>query len=411
MRGPAIPSLYDYQSPGGQFGTGGGNVNLFTVVRRFARLENNTEQAYGADTAGQANENTRLRSKPPTFKREANHVGGAMANIRFQNAEIETSYSGVQGAQTGCGAFGACYAGAWGLFPDMLFLFGNQEGVVDPYTFGPAAQPDFTSNLTMHLTFDEGTLTTAEDSTANNHDGTLGSGATWGPAKMGASAVVLDGTTNGVVTVTGELGTPAAVTLAAWVKASAFPTPTADLISIGDSVILRITSTAVRGDYYTGATWSNMSATRMLGTTDWHHLALVVQAGTQQLYLDGAPVASESNGAPIVYTGVGSNTILGGHGNGDTTNFRFQGSSMTCASRIFMSMPLRDTPSCQSHSMPSSFRCRGRGKTSIWDNTVSKRSGNVRLKNRAAGVVPSAARQSKLCKTVHTLYLRFGKPR
>jgi hypothetical protein len=34
------------------------------------------------------------------------------------------------------------------------------------------------------------------------------------------------------------------------------------------------------------------------------------------------------------------------------------------------------------------LRCRARGKTSIWDNTVSKRSGNVRLKKRTAGVVP-----------------------
>ncbi|MGF7473515.1 hypothetical protein WFJ45_22190, partial [Salmonella enterica subsp. enterica serovar Minnesota] len=35
----------------------------------------------------------------------------------------------------------------------------------------------------------------------------------------------------------------------------------------------------------------------------------------------------------------------------------------------------------------------------VW---LSNRSGNDRLKNRAAGVVPSAARPSKLCSTVHT---------
>src|SRR5438309_2306837 len=42
------------------------------------------------------------------------------------------------------------------------------------------------------------------------------------------------------------------------------------------------------------------------------------------------------------------------------------------------------------------------GNASICDNTLSNRSGNDRLKNRAAGVVPSAARQSKLCSAVHT---------
>ena len=44
----------------------------------------------------------------------------------------------------------------------------------------------------------------------------------------------------------------------------------------------------------------------------------------------------------------------------------------------------------------------GRGNASICDNTLSKRSGNPRLKNREAGVVPSEARHAKLCSPVHT---------
>jgi hypothetical protein len=57
------------------------------------------------------------------------------------------------------------------------------------------------------------------------------------------------------------------------------------------------------------------------------------------------------------------------------------------------------------------FRSRDRGISSIVNNTVSKSSGNVRLKNRDAGVVPSAARQSKLWTAVHTLERRVGSPR
>src|SRR5262245_27190413 len=56
----------------------------------------------------------------------------------------------------------------------------------------------------------------------------------------------------------------------------------------------------------------------------------------------------------------------------------------------------RDTSCLQPLSAMTCWRCRGRGKSSTCDNTVSKRSGNPRLKNREAGVVPSAARQSKL---------------
>src|SRR5215831_15306431 len=51
------------------------------------------------------------------------------------------------------------------------------------------------------------------------------------------------------------------------------------------------------------------------------------------------------------------------------------------------------------------------GNSSICDNTRSNRSGNDRLKNRDAGVVPSAAQQSKLCNTVHTWERRRGRPR
>ena len=47
-------------------------------------------------------------------------------------------------------------------------------------------------------------------------------------------------------------------------------------------------------------------------------------------------------------------------------------------------------------------RCLGIGNSSNCNNTLSNRSGNDRRKNRDAGVVPSAVRQSKLCNTVHT---------
>src|SRR5262245_5190961 len=62
----------------------------------------------------------------------------------------------------------------------------------------------------------------------------------------------------------------------------------------------------------------------------------------------------------------------------------------------------RDTLYTQSLTTRASWCCLGIGNSSICDNTLSNRSGNDRLKNRDAGVVPSAARPSKLCSTVHT---------
>ena len=49
----------------------------------------------------------------------------------------------------------------------------------------------------------------------------------------------------------------------------------------------------------------------------------------------------------------------------------------------------------QARSAIACGRCRGRGKSSLGANTVSQRSGKPRLNNRAAGVVPSAARPSQ----------------
>ena len=51
------------------------------------------------------------------------------------------------------------------------------------------------------------------------------------------------------------------------------------------------------------------------------------------------------------------------------------------------------------------------GNSASCENTLSHRSGNDRLKNRAAGVGPSAARPAKFCSAVHTGERRVGKRR
>ena len=73
--------------------------------------------------------------------------------------------------------------------------------------------------------------------------------------------------------------------------------------------------------------------------------------------------------------------------------------SIICFSGIHLR---RDTLLPQLLAAMACRRCLGMGNSSICDNTLSNRSGNDRLKNRDAGVVPFAAQQSKLCSTVHT---------
>ena len=178
----------------------------------------------------------------------------------------------------------------------------------------------------MHLAFDEASGTTAQDSTAGNHDGTLSAGATFGPPHLGAHALVLNGTTTGLVTVTGLLGTPSAATLAVWVKPSAFPTGNADVLSLGSYLALRITSNQIQAFYYHGAGWHSTTVSHTLSTTAWTHLAFTATAGTQRLYVNGTLVASTTTAAALVWTGRTSpNTIFGAHAEGNPS-YRYQGS-------------------------------------------------------------------------------------
>ena len=184
---------------------------------------------------------------------------------------------------------------------------------------------DIVTALSMHLPFDEASGTTAQDSTAGNHDGTLSAGASFGPPHLGAHALVVNGTTTGIATVTGLLGTPSAATLALWVKPSAFPTTSGDVLSLGSYLFLRVSATQVSGFYWSTGAFNGTTATHALSTTTWTHLAYTVTPGSQKLYINGTLVASTTTAPAIAWTGRGPNTIVGGHGQGDA-GFLYQGS-------------------------------------------------------------------------------------
>jgi hypothetical protein len=77
---------------------------------------------------------------------------------------------------------------------------------------------DFTSNLVMWLRLDDGTGTTASDSTGNGHTGTLQNGPLWAiGTKVGS--VVLDGTIDYISVPNSSALGPAAISVALWIKA------------------------------------------------------------------------------------------------------------------------------------------------------------------------------------------------
>ena len=196
----------------------------------------------------------------------------------------------------------------------------------------------------MHLKFDEGAFTTAQDSTAGDHDGNL-AGVSWVPSAMGTHAVLLDGTAAGIVTVPGLLGT-AAVTLRPPDDIDGFPTTSGEVFSLGNYLAMRVSATDVRGFYYTGAIWSATIATVALGTTDSAHLAYTATPGSQKLYINGTLVASTTNAAPLVWTGRTEPTrssagMARGLRHSATRGSSMMPGSTVASSRLPISPPLR----------------------------------------------------------------------
>ncbi|MBX3680413.1 MAG: DUF4347 domain-containing protein, partial [Rhodocyclaceae bacterium] len=166
--------------------------------------------------------------------------------------------------------------------------------------------------------------------------GTDTSPAAGNPGTVSGVTAVVDGTRGNVISMagagyvemTGRFGNPVNITLAAWVNLTASDTFGAEVISLGDDVLLRLNDGGggnVTGMFYNGSSWVSTSAAVNLTGTGWHHVAYTFDdaANAQRLYIDGALAASTSWTPSISYA-FGTNTYIGKHGNGDT-NMDFVG--------------------------------------------------------------------------------------
>lgn len=173
-------------------------------------------------------------------------------------------------------------------------------------------------NLEGHYTFDDGT---ANDTSAGTvQDGTLvGSATTVSDAEHGE--VLSLGGAGDYVQINGLFNGPTDVTLAAWVNLTSSGTNGSEVISLGDSFVLRldqVDTSALRAFWYNGTTWVNLDFAGLLEGTGWHHVAATFSDSedTATLYLDGVAVATTTTTDSISYA-LGSNTTIGVHGNED----------------------------------------------------------------------------------------------
>jgi hypothetical protein len=127
------------------------------------------------------------------------------------------------------------------------------------------------------------------------------------------------------VQVTGLVGSSTNITVAAWANLTSADTNGAEIISLGDHVMIRIDQNeiapfGVAAAYRYASGWRSTRLGNNYAGTGWHHFAYVVDDtnNAQRFYVDGALATSSSYTESIVYTGLGTDTFFGRQGTGDT---------------------------------------------------------------------------------------------
>jgi glucose/arabinose dehydrogenase/PKD repeat protein len=150
--------------------------------------------------------------------------------------------------------------------------------------------------LTAGYAFDEGTGTATADASGNNLNGTLTSGATWGPGRN-RTALRLDGV-NDYVNLTNPtaLRITGSLTISAWVNASTDPGNDTAIVSKRNTAGYQLDLTEDRGPRTIGFKLTSSSGGDMirygssgLALNTWYHVAGVYDATarTMNVYLNG----------------------------------------------------------------------------------------------------------------------------
>ena len=185
-------------------------------------------------------------------------------------------------------------------------------------TGGEPAFADLNQGLVGHWTFDEGSGTIAQDSTANHNDATIYGGAQWGEGMVGG-ALCFDGVNDYAVA---DHINPDYLTVACWVKWSHF-----DTTGGGVAWLSNADSTPREGYLMYGCSEATPNSFSYFVTTPsgchggavdvvtldvdtWYHFVVTYDGDILRVYVDGDPVVEDDQpSGPVVAT---SNPLIFG---------------------------------------------------------------------------------------------------
>ena len=228
---------------------------------------------------------------------------------------------------------------AWVQLP--VFTHGT-DTVIYMYYGNPGAanqqQPtqvwDSSYGSVWHLK-ETGTAGTYADSTSNANAG-LGGTVTVNNAPTRTAGTMVAGygqTFNKAdpdfIRVPGQMGQPSSATISAWVNLTSADTNGSEVLSVGDSLLLRLDATGglagVRGSFYNGSAYQQCNTGVSVAGTGLRLVTYRVDTSTQQsyVYINGVLAGTASITGSPTYTN-GPDTYIGKHGNGQV-GYAFNG--------------------------------------------------------------------------------------
>lgn len=133
------PSLYEYTTSVGAFGSEGGQKSLLFAARSFGQHVDGTYLRYATDDPSHEGDSRYLIDGEAAGAGFLHDVAFAQANVYYQDSYLRQAYTrsgaGMNGYPSRIVSSGPhqIWTGGGGIFPGVLFMYGQTEGTVTPH--------------------------------------------------------------------------------------------------------------------------------------------------------------------------------------------------------------------------------------------------------------------------------------